>query len=85
MVAVFVICGIWFLRLIDSGSVSGSLLLFIYIDELPAVVSSHYTNVNLFADDVLLYHQITDAMSYAVLQETTGTYQLPWESAEVCT
>ena len=50
---------------------------FIYIDDLPAVVSSNYTNVNLFADDVLLYHQITDTMSYAVLQETTGTYQLP--------
>ena len=38
---------------------------------LPAVVGNHYTNVNLFADDVLLYHQIliTDTMDYAVLQE----------------
>ena len=33
------------------------------------MVSNHYTNVNLFADDVLLYHLITDAMDYAVLQE----------------
>ena len=48
----------------------GPLLFLIYIDSLPAVVSNHYTSVNLFADDVLLYHLITDIMDYAVLQET---------------
>ena len=47
----------------------GPLTFLIYIDNLPAVFSNHYTNVNLFADDVLLYHLITDAMDYAVLQE----------------
>ena len=47
----------------------GPLTFLICIDNLPAVFSNHYTNVNLFADDVLLYHLITDAMDYAVLQE----------------
>jgi len=40
-----------------------------YNDDLPAVFSNNYTNVNLFTDDVLLYHLINDAMDYAVLQE----------------
>ena len=51
-----------------KGSVLGPLLFLIYSDDLPAVVSNHYSNVNLFADDVLLYHLITDAKDYAVLQ-----------------
>jgi len=42
----------------------GPLLFLTYIDSLPAVVSNHYTSVNL------LYHLITDTTDYAVLQET---------------
>jgi len=30
---------------------------------------NRYSSVNLFADDFLLYHQITDAMDYSLLQE----------------
>ena len=54
---------------VPPGSVLCPLLFLIYIDDLPAVVRNHYSNVNLFTDDVLIYHLITDAMDYAVLQE----------------
>jgi len=51
-----------------------------YINDLLAVVSNLYSNVNLFADDILLYHLITDAMDYVVLQEVItllGDWSLP--------
>ena len=34
------------------------------------MVNNLYSNVNLYADDALLYHLISDAMDYAMLQET---------------
>ena len=51
-----------------------------WADYLLAVVSNRYSDVNLFADDILLYHLITDAMDYVVLQEAItllGDWSLP--------
>ena len=62
---------------VPQGSVLGPSM---YIDDLLAVVSNRYSDVNLFSDDILLYHLITDAMDYVVLQEAItllGDWSLP--------
>ena len=48
----------------------GPLLFLIYIDDLPIVVQGLLSdsNVNLFADDILLHHIITSLADYATLQ-----------------
>ena len=53
-----------------QGSVLGPLLFLIYIDDLPSVVQNllGHSKVNLFADDILLYHLISNPADYILLQ-----------------
>ena len=52
-----------------QGSVLGPLLFLIYIDDLSSIIEVVSPKVNLFADDILLYHFITNDHDYTTLQE----------------
>ena len=47
----------------------GPLLFLINIDNLPAVVNNHYSNVFLCADDALFQHLTSDTMDYTIVRK----------------
>ena len=54
---------------VPQGSVLSPLLFLIYIDDLSLVIEALSSKVNLFADDILLYHLISSSSDYSAVQE----------------
>ena len=57
------------LKALSLGLCSFSLL---YIDDLPSVLHNLGPEVNLFADDVLLYHVVSKEEDFALVQEAVS-------------
>ena len=53
---------------VPQGSVLGPLLFLIYIDDLSTSIVNVCSKINLFANDVLLYHAISEEADYEALQ-----------------
>ena len=55
---------------VPQGSVLGPLLFLIYISDLPNAITITSAIVNLFADDVLLYHSVSSVSDFLKVQES---------------